>query len=83
MEFADIQIPQNDLLKIVLETNFCYILKVHTSKNDIANIIAIVNRTITEYKSIEIQLVSFKFPQTFEKVILKMVEFFWKYDNAK
>ena len=46
------QINQNDLLKIILGSSYCYVLKVHTSKDDVANIIATVNRAIAEYKSI-------------------------------
>ena len=40
------QTTQNDLIKEVLEANYCYILKVHTKANEIGNIVAFCNRQI-------------------------------------
>jgi hypothetical protein len=52
IKFKEMQVEQSDLLKSVLEENYCYILKVHTKQHEVANVVAFVNHQITEYKSV-------------------------------
>lgn len=43
----EMQRSQEDILNSVLSLSYCYILKVHTKKNEVANIIAFANHENT------------------------------------
>lgn len=43
VSLVEMQRNQEDILASILGLNFCYILKVHTHKNEVANIIAFAN----------------------------------------
>ena len=50
---------------------------------EVGHAVGRVNRQIKGYKSIEFLLVAFKQALLLERLILRLVEFIWKYENAK
>lgn len=65
VSLLEMQRSQADILASVIGLSYCYILKVHTKKNEVANIIAFASHEKAEYKSIQIGVIAFKHPKCF------------------
>ena len=45
--------------------------------------IATIDRNVTQYRAINVEFISFKIPLLLERVINKVVEYYWKYETAR
>jgi hypothetical protein len=83
VNLLELQRSQRELGSLIADLEYCYFLKLHSSTTEIAHVLAKVNRQIKGYKSIEILLVAFKQASFLEKIMLRTIEFIWKYEYAK
>lgn len=64
---------------MISDQSYSYLLKISNVSQEIGYVIGKVNRQIKGYKSIDILLVAFKQSYLIERIILRVIEFIWKY----
>ena len=80
--FQEMQYKESELLKKIDAAEFVYFIKATVGVEEIGDLVVIMDRENQEFKVLRILYVGFYDLSQLEMLMLRAVEFLWKYENS-
>lgn len=80
--FADMQMKEVELIKKIDGCEFVYFVRATVGEELIGDLVVTLDRDITDYKALKVLYIGFYDFSQLEMLMLRFVEFLWKFENA-